>query len=307
MAESAGDMAEQGRYFLRLRSRLHRRQLGLHRTRPPSLDLGQAAVPGTCSAGHSRPASPLGGWMCPRCGRRIVPFSAEKCFKDHLRPDDLERWTVWVCPEDHEVVVPGDMSRDEIFEANQNHPLIDHRRLPTRFPDDYDSFRTHNVLGVVGVPPTLSTAGTPGTGAEQSADPNERLVTAAAPILAGFSLAAIVVIGTSATLSGRPEALPAMACFAGAAVLLLFSIQLMAIARLLSIRWWYWAGLYELGLLTFLVGLGLFLWPKTWSIAAVFGLSVVGLAIVSDLVLQGVAVCRRTRMPALSDYRWLIK
>src|SRR5260370_38600406 len=102
-------------------------------------------------------------------------------------------------------------------------------------------------------------------------------------------------MGTGGPLSGRPEGLPGRACFAGAAVLLLFSVQLMAIARLISIRWWHWASLYELGLLTFLVGLGLFLWPKTWSIAAVFGLGVVGLAIGSDLVLQGVAISRRPR------------
>src|SRR5260370_17466921 len=73
--------------------------------------------------------------MCPRCGRRIMPFSAEKCFEDHLRPEDLERWTVWICPEDHEMVVPDDMNRDEILDVNQNHPLI-HHRWPILLPGD---------------------------------------------------------------------------------------------------------------------------------------------------------------------------
>jgi len=53
------------------------------------------------------------------------------------------------------------------------------------------------------------------------------------------------------------------------------------------------AWLYEFGLLAFLAGLGLFLWPRTWSAATIAGLSAVGLAIVCDLVLVGAAWCRR--------------
>src|SRR5260370_36090232 len=186
------------------------------------------------------------------------------------------------------MVVPDDMNRDEILDVNQNHPLIHHRwpillpgdlpgspqsppwvrgrpggarpRIPAEGaglhpPGDLDPIDTRDQrVGIVGFPTTNTPGGMSGTEARQSADPHQTLVTIAAPILAGFSLAAIVAIGTSAPLSGRPDALPAMACFAGAAVLLLFSVQLMAIARLISIRWWHWASLYELGLLTFLVG-----------------------------------------------------
>src|SRR5262249_17400341 len=131
---------------------------------------------------------------------------------------------------------------------------------------------------------------------QDSADPNDALITIAAPILAGFSLAAIVTIGTAATVG--PGALPAMACFAGSAVLLLFSIQIMAIGKMGGPRtglWLRWikALLYELGLLAFLVGLGLFLWLRTWPPAAVAGVTVVSLAVICDLALVIVAWCRR--------------
>ncbi len=92
-----------------------------------------------------------------------------------------------------------------------------------------------------------------------------------------------------------PLALPAMACFAGAAVLLVFSMQMLALAafprlggagktRAATAKRW----LYELGLLVFLAGLGLFLWSRTWPATAIAAVSVVGVAIVADMVLVGV-------------------
>src|SRR5258708_19585720 len=66
--------------------------------------------------------------------------------------------------------------------------------------------------------------------AQKVADANDTLIAITGPILAGFSLAAIVVIGTSASNSGRPAALPAMTVFAAAAVLLLFAIPILAVA-----------------------------------------------------------------------------
>ncbi len=91
-----------------------------------------------------------------------------------------------------------------------------------------------------------------------------------------------------------------MACFAGSAVLLLFSIQIQAIGRLGGLRTARWprrmkALLYELGLLAFLVGLGLFLWFRTWPAAAVAGVAVVGLAVICDLALVVTAWCRRNQ------------
>ena len=56
---------------------------------------------------------------------------------------------------------------------------------------------------------------------------------------------------------------------------------------------WVKAILYELGLLVFLVGLGLILWLRTWPAAAIAGVVVVGAAVVCDLVLQAMAWCRR--------------
>ncbi len=136
--------------------------------------------------------------------------------------------------------------------------------------------------------------------AQKVADANDTLIAITGPILAGFSLAAIVVIGTSASNSGRPAALPAMTVFAAAAVLLLFAIQMLAVAALPGLQNVRWPGLikgalYETGLLAFLAGLGLFLWTRSWSATAMAGLAVVGLAIVGDLALLAASWSRLGR------------
>src|SRR6202050_1601527 len=68
------------------------------------------------------------------------------------------------------------------------------------------------------------------------ADPNDTLITTTGPILAGFSLAAIVGIGTSASSSRHPVAMAAIAVFALAAVLLLFAIQMLVAAAFPGLR-----------------------------------------------------------------------
>lgn len=283
-----------------------------------------------CSQGHPRPPRARSGWMCPRCGLRVVPLTGPECFEGHHRPADIEQWTVWICPADNEVVLPGDVSQEDVADANAYHPLFRPRRAEpllgnfgvpdltqrlVSFPTDdrtseslsfpiqsskwtegsYPPLTPH--VGVIGfpAPPTGSPAMPLSS---KASDPNDSLVTVSAPILAGFSLGTVAVIGTSATLSARPHALAAMATFAGAAVLLLFSIQMLTLGalpglvgakRLRTAKAW----LYEFGLLAVLTGLGLFIWPRTWSAATIAGLSAVGLAIVCDLILVGVAWCRR--------------
>ena len=244
--------------------------------------------------------------MCPRCRLQILPMTAEECFEGHARPENVALWTAWVCPQDHQLVVPEDINVLDVLEANKNHRLLKHlvRDVPGSEPGstgiDWD-----RVVSYVAFPPPDHWP-VPSAPAQDSADlpeqpqgpadPNDALVTIVAPILAGFSLAAIVTIGTAATVG--PGALPAMACFAGSAVLLLFSLQMLAIGRLPGLRtamWprWVKAILYELGLLVFLVGLGLILWLRTWPAAAIAGVVVVGAAVVCDLVLQAMAWCRR--------------
>jgi hypothetical protein len=239
--------------------------------------------------------------MCPRCGLRLMPMTAEECFEGHARPEDSARWTVWVCPQDHELVIPKDMNVLDVLEANKNHPLLTQkvRNVPGSEPGSIriDPNLIANYL-VAFTPSDQPDREVPSEQAQTPADPNDALVTIAAPILAGFSLAAIVTIGTATTVG--PGALPAMACFAGAAVLLLFSIQMVAIGRLGGLRTAQWprrikALLYELGLLTFLVGLGLILWLTTWPTAAIAGVVVVGLAVICDLVLVAMAWCHRNQ------------
>ena len=295
------------------------------------------AAQGACRLGHPRPSRARSGWMCPRCGLRVQPLAAPQCFEGHPRPADIETWTVWICPSDNEVVLPGDVSQDDVADANVHHPLFRPRRAVPWLGDVGVPDLTHRVVtfpadrageahswpihsspwsGAWHPPSTPSEASlvgfVPGSGSPAmprsstasgpvpsgARDPNDSLVTVAAPILAGFSLGTVAVIGTSPSLSARPHALPAMATFAGAAVLLLFSIQMLALGALPGLvganglraaKAW----LYEFGLLAFLAGLGLFLWPRTWSAATIAGLSAVGLAIVCDLVLVGAAWCRR--------------
>jgi hypothetical protein len=245
--------------------------------------------------------------MCPRCRLLLLPMTAEECFEGHARPENAALWTVWVCPRDHQLVVPEDINVLDVLEANKNHQLLEHlvRDVPGGEPGstgiDWDRLVNHYVA----IPPpdhrvvpSVQVQG-PADLPEQPqgpADPNDALVTIVAPILAGFSLAAIVTIGTAATVG--PGALPAMACFAGSAVLLLFSLQMLAIGRLPGLRaalWprWVKAILYELGLLVFLVGLGLILWLRAWPAAAIAGVVVVGAAVICDLVLQAMVWCRR--------------
>jgi hypothetical protein len=120
--------------------------------------------------------------------------------------------------------------------------------------------------------------------------PNDTLINITGPILAGFSLAAIVGIGTSATSSRHPAAMTAIAVFASAAVLLLSAIQMLVVAALPGLQGKRWPGrleglFYETGLLAFLAGVGLFLLSMPSSAATTAGLVVVGLAVVGDLVL----------------------
>jgi len=179
-----------------------------------------------------------------------MPSTATECFEGHARPEDVEQWTVWICPADNELVVPTDMRPRDVARGNVHHPLR----------------------------------------AADASDPNDVLITIAGPVLAGFSLAAIVGIGTSASSSGRPASMAAIAVFAGAAVLLLSAIQMLAVAALPGLSGLRWPGLikgalYETGLLAFLVGLGLFLWTRPASAATGVGLVVVGLAVGGDVAL----------------------
>jgi hypothetical protein len=120
--------------------------------------------------------------------------------------------------------------------------------------------------------------------------PNDTLITITGPILAGFSLAAIVGIGTSVSSSRHPAAMAAIAVFALAAVLLLAAIQMLVVAALPGLKGIRWPGLlegffYEVGLLAFLAGVGLFLLSMPLSAATAAGLVVVGLAVAGDLFL----------------------
>jgi hypothetical protein len=227
-----------------------------------------------------------------------MPMTAEECFEGHARPEDSALWIVWVCPQDYELVIPEDVNVLDMLKANRNHSLLMHpaRYVPEGAPDsapiDLDLLSSK-----------FAVFPRPGTGWEippeleqHPADPNDTLVTIVTPILAGFSLAAIVTIATAATPG--PGAFPAMACFAGSAVLMLFSIQMLAIARLSGLRKAKWPSrakdiLYELGLLTFLVGLGLIMWLRPLPAAAIAGFAVVGLAVICDLALQATAWFRR--------------
>lgn len=234
--------------------------------------------------------------MCPRCALQLMPLTAERCFQDHPRPHDIEPWTLWVCPGDDAVVTPEDVNFGRVLEANKNNPLLAQKVLAQE-PGNPGIGLNAQVSPLFTFLPDQSR-----TGPEQAqarADPNDTLVTIAGPILAGFSLAAIVVIGTSVT-AGRPQALPAIACFAGSASLLLFSIQMLVIGSLSGLRNTRWPRiikgvLYELGLLAFFAGLGLFLWLRTWPWAARVSVAVVGLAVVCDLLLLATAWFRRNQ------------
>lgn len=257
--------------------------------------------------------------MCPRCSLRIMPMTAEECFEGHARPEDSARWTAWICIQDDELVIPEDMNVHDVREANKNHTLLTQivRGVGRAERGNFDIDPKDVMLPVVAFPTSDKPDAVawqprhphgrghpdqppaqpgPPEQPQDTADTNDALITIAAPILAGFSLAAIVTIGTTTTVG--PGAFPAMACFAGSAVLLLFSIQILAIGKLPGLRTAEWprrmkAFLYELGLLAFLVGLGLFLWLRPWPTAAVAGVTVVGLAVICDLALVVTAWCRR--------------
>jgi hypothetical protein len=259
---------------------------------------GQGGPAPACPAGHARPARMRGGWLCARCGLRLTPLTADECFEGHARPEDPESWTVWDCPECGVLVLPDDIDLDVVRGANSDPPLLGPKaggvlrnRLGT-FGPDVDKL----ILNAVGFDPPGPLDVDPSR-EPAPADVNDTLVTVAAPILAGFALAAIVTIGTSST-AGRPGSLAATVCFTSSAVLLLFSIQVLALGNLAGLRAarlprWAKRSLHELGLLAFLAGLGLFLWLKTWPAAAVAGVVVVGLAMACDLALVATAWCRR--------------
>jgi hypothetical protein len=229
-----------------------------------------------------------------------MPMTAEECFEGHARPQVSARWTAWFCPQDDELVIPEDMNVHDVREANKNHPLWTQvlRGVGRAEPGNFDINPKDLMLGVVPFSPDEPDAGARREQTQDKDDPEDALVTIAAPILAGFALAAIVTIGTAADVG--PGAYPAMACFAGSAVLLLFSIQILAIGKLSGLRTAKWPTrmkrlLYELGLLAFLVGLGLFLWLKNWPTAAVAGATVVCLAVICDLAFLVAAWRRRNK------------
>jgi hypothetical protein len=119
-------------------------------------------------------------------------------------------------------------------------------------------------------------------------DPLENVVT---PVLAGFALAAVVIIGTTSE-RGYPARSAASTLFACAAVSLIFSMQMLALKRRglelrfrgrpVDLRSFAKKVLYELGLLLVLVGIGLFLWPNHWSAASVIGVAAAFLAALID-------------------------
>jgi hypothetical protein len=234
-----------------------------------------------------------------------MPMTAEECFEGHARPEDTAPWTVWVCPQDHELVYPEDVNALDMLEANKDHPLLTHlvRNVPGDEPDSIGIDPGELMSYIIARPSKQPDLVIPIERPQDPADPNDTLITIVTPILSGFSLAAIVTIATAGTVG--PGAYPAMACFGGSAVLMLFSIQILAIGRLPGLRkarWPSWVKplLYELGLLAFLVGLGLIMWLKTWPAAAVAGVVVVGLAVISDLTLVAIAWCRHWDRPQLS-------
>jgi hypothetical protein len=166
-----------------------------------------------------------------------MPMTAEECFEGHARSEDSAPWTAWVCPWDHELVCPEDVNILYVLEANKNNPLLTHsvRNVPGGEPSSIGI--DPRLLMNRWIAPPLSDRSDLVILPEQAqdpADPNDAVVTIVAPILAGFQLAAIVTIGTTATFG--PGALPAMACFAGSSVLLLFSLQMLVIGRLPGLR-----------------------------------------------------------------------
>jgi hypothetical protein len=250
-----------------------------------------------------------------------MPLTATECFEGHPRPEDAGAWLLWVCPEDDELVIPADLNWADVASANRRHPLLT-EGIPVVGPDVSVPVEGPGVgskqVFVYTSPDSLPDPGSPHPGSpdpgqgpsrrERQADPNDTLLVLAAPILAGFSLAAIVMIGTSARTSRRPAAAAAIAFFAAAAVFLVFSIQMLVVSALpgledapglrriaallrfprLNKTPWTWlvkGFLYEIGLLSFLIGLGLFLWTSPWSAAAIIAVAVVGLAVVADLAL----------------------
>src|SRR5258708_2301966 len=58
------------------------------------------------------------------CNLRLMPLTATECFEGHGRPRDVDPWTLWICPEDEELVVPADINRDDVASSNRRHPLL---------------------------------------------------------------------------------------------------------------------------------------------------------------------------------------
>ena len=110
------------------------------------------------------------------------------------------------------------------------------------------------------------------------------LGTVVAPVLAGFALASVVLIGTT-SFSGHPLQSGASTCFVVSAVALLFSMQMLALRRRGIAVWVAESALYEIGLLLLFVGLGLFLWPSRWSAASAIAVTIAFLAALVDVAL----------------------
>jgi hypothetical protein len=122
----------------------------------------------------------------------------------------------------------------------------------------------------------------------------ESLARVVAPVLAGFALAAVVVIGTASATSSHPAMGAATTCFVGGAVSLIFSMQMLALSRRSERTRLAESVTYEFGLLLLLVGIGLFLWPESWSIASAVGVAAAFSAAVLDVIVT-LAVWRGSR------------
>jgi len=62
--------------------------------------------------------------MCARCNLvQPAPHAVDR-DEGHGRPRDVDPWTLWICQEDEELVVPADINRDDVASSNRRHPLL---------------------------------------------------------------------------------------------------------------------------------------------------------------------------------------
>jgi hypothetical protein len=131
--------------------------------------------------------------------------------------------------------------------------------------------------------------------------------TLVSPVLTGFTLAAVVILGTTTTPS-RPHTGAAAAVFVGSSVAFVFSMQMIALGRATRSLGRSTAAteiaqslLFEVGLLLLLVGLGLALWPREWGVASATGVAAAWLGAVADVVLSVTTIVRLSRRTPSSD------